>query len=286
MEGDVFERIRARRTGMSPGYRRVADYLARHHRDAAFLPAADVAEAAGVSESLVVRFAASLGYDGYPGLTRELREIVKASLSLPQRLRGRPADLGASTPAADVWRAVAAQDEANLRATVEDPTSSPLEDVLDAMLRARRIYVLGLRGPAHLAGLFGVLLDKAGADVRVITSGDVVMFDALRHIGPHDLLFAFTFARYTRRTLEALRLARMQGAATVVVTDALAAPAVAETDHSLHVRVDSASFQHSYTAVIGLMNALVVAWTLRAPERTLGSLEALEAVLPHDDFLS
>ena len=283
---DLFARLRAHRADLSPGQRRVADHLIAHVEDVAFQSAAEVATAAGVSESLVVRFAAALGYRGYPGLVQELQARVRARASLPERLRRRRVELAADTPAADVWAAVAAQDQANLAATLKDASSSPLEEVVAALLAARTIHVVGLRGSAHLAGLLGLLLDKAGADVRVRTNGDVTLFDQLRSVGAGDVLVAFSFARYTRRTIEALRLARGRGAATVAITDALTAPAVAVADLSLHVQVASASFQHSYAAVVSLLNALVVAWTLRAPDRTLRSLEALEAVLPEGEFLA
>jgi len=282
---DLFARLRAHGADLSPGQRRVADHLIAHPQDAAFQSAAEVAAAARVSESLVVRFAAALGYRGYPGLVQELQGRVRARASLPERLQRRPTELDAATPAQGVWAAVVAQDQANLAATLADASSSPLEEVVDALLASRTIHVVGLRGSAHLAGLLGLLLDKAGADVRVRTSGDVTLFDQLRSLDDRDALVAFSFARYTRRTIEALRLARGRGATTVAITDALTAPAVAEADLSLHVQVASASFQHSYAAVVSLLNALVVAWTLRAPERTLRSLEALEAVLPQDEFL-
>lgn len=284
--GDLFARLRARRDALSPGQRRVADHLVAHPDEAAFQTAAQVAASAGVSESLVVRFAATLGYAGFPGLSRELQDAVRARSSLPERLRRRPSELSADSPAADVWAAVAAQDQANLAATLADPSSSSLDDVVATLLAARTIYVVGLRGSAHLAGLLGLLLDKAGADVRVVTNGDVTLFDQLRRVAVEDVVVAFSFARYTRRTLDALRLARARGARTVVVTDALMAPAVAEAALSLHVQVASPSFQHSYAAVVSLLNAIVVAWTLRAPERTLRSLEALEATLPRDEFLA
>lgn len=285
-EHDLRARVRARHEALTPGQRRVADHLLARPEAAAFQTAAQVAAAAGVSESLVVRFAAALGYAGYPGLVAELRDRVRARASLPERLRRRPAALDAGTPAADVLAAVVAQDRANLEATLAGAAGAPLEDVVAALLAARTIHVVGLRGSAHLAGLLGLLLDKAGAQVRVHTNGDVTLFDRLRAIGPDDVLVAFSFARYTRRTIEALRLARARGATTVAVTDAPTAPAVAEADRALHVQVTSASFQHSYAAVVSLLNALVVAWTLRAPDRTLRSLEALEAVLPEGEFLA
>lgn len=286
MPEQLFDRIRAHRAQMSPGFRRVADYLVGHYKDAAFEPAATVAAAAGVSESLVVRFASSLGYEGYPGLSRELRSMVKARLSLPERLNRAPQKLTGKTPMTQVFQAVIEQDRANLAESLGDASSSPLEDVLAAMLAARKIYLVGLRGSAHLAGLFGLLLDKAGADVVVISHGDVAMFDSMRRVSKQDLVFTFAFARYTRRSVDAQRLARARGAVTVLMTDSLSAPLPCESDHSLHVPLASASFHHSYVAPLSLLNALVVGWTLRAPERTVRSLEAIEELLPDEDFLS
>ena len=98
-------------------------------------------------------------------------------------------------------------------------------------------------------------------------------------------MVAFTFARYTRRSAEALRIARDRGAATIVMTDTPSSPVAGEADLALHVRVASASFQHSYVAAVSVLNALVVGWTLRAPDRTVASLEAIEALLPADAFL-
>lgn len=286
MSDDLIRRIRAKRDGMSPGHQRVADYLVEHYQDAAFRPAAWVAEAAGVSESLVVRFAASLGYAGFRELSGALEAMVKARLSLPDRLRRAQPALNADTPAAELLAHVVALDIGNLEETLAGATAGTLDAAVTALLEARTIYLVGLRGSAHLAGLFGVLLDKAGADVRVVTQGDVVLFDRLRRLGANDALVVFGFARYTRRSLEALRLARTRGAATIVVTDAPTSPVVAEKDLVVTVRVASASFQHSYAAAITVMNAMVAAWALRAPERSLASLEAIEAVIPPDAFLT
>lgn len=286
MPDDLIRRIRARHELMSPGQRRVADHLLENYEEAAFQSAACVARAVGVSESLVVRFAAFLGYDGFRELSATLGEMVKARLSLPERLHRAPPELTADLPGSDLLAHVVDLDRMNLDETLAGPTASVLDSVVSAMLEARTIYLVGLRGPAHLAGLFGLLLDKAGADVVVVSQGDVVMFDRLRRLGDCDLLFAFAFARYTKRSLEALRLARARGATTVVMTDSQTAPVIADGDLVLDVGVASASFQHSYVAAVTVMNALVTAWTLRAPERSLASLEAIEAVIPPDAFMT
>ena len=65
---------------LSPGYRRIADFLLTHYQDAAFMTAAEVARAATVDTALVVRFAQRLGYPGYPELIGDIQEDVKRDL--------------------------------------------------------------------------------------------------------------------------------------------------------------------------------------------------------------
>src|SRR3954462_9628309 len=61
---------------LTPTQRRIAHSLVEHAAKAAYLSAAEVAELAGVSQPSVTRFAMALGYEGYPALRRELRNLV------------------------------------------------------------------------------------------------------------------------------------------------------------------------------------------------------------------
>ncbi|MFD0885510.1 MurR/RpiR family transcriptional regulator, partial [Streptosporangium algeriense] len=60
---------------LTPAQRRIAHCLVQHAGEAAFLSSVEVAELAGVSQPSVTRFAMALGFDGYPALRRQLREL-------------------------------------------------------------------------------------------------------------------------------------------------------------------------------------------------------------------
>ena len=81
------DRIRTIYEHLSPGYRRIADFLLTHYQDAAFMTAAEVARQATVDTALVVRFAQRLGYPGYPELIGDIQEDVKRDLGLSTNLR-------------------------------------------------------------------------------------------------------------------------------------------------------------------------------------------------------
>src|SRR5215813_5943869 len=61
---------------LTPAQRRIAHCLVEHAADAAYLSSGEVAELAQVSQPSVTRFAIALGFDGYPGLRRRIRELV------------------------------------------------------------------------------------------------------------------------------------------------------------------------------------------------------------------
>lgn len=284
--GDPLARLREAGPRLTSGQRRIAAYVASHHHDAAFQSAAAIAERCGVSESSVVRFAAALGYDGFPALSRALQSMLKARLTLPERMRQRPRDRAGGATPAEALDVALERDAANLDEAMRDLDRAAFAATVDALLAARRVFVVGLRGSAHLAALTAVLLGKAGADARALTCGDVGLFDALRDVGAADALLAFSFARYTRRAVDALHLARANGAATIAVTDAPLAPPAGAAEHALVVPVASHAFNHSYVAAVALIDALVLAWASRAEARTLASLESFERVLPAGDLLT
>src|ERR1700749_1004078 len=61
---------------LSPAQRRIAQYLLDHMPDSAFLSSVALARRAGVSQPSVTRFAATLGFSGYPAFRDALRDIA------------------------------------------------------------------------------------------------------------------------------------------------------------------------------------------------------------------
>ena len=74
---ELLGRMEERRSQMSKGQKRLADYVSKNYDKAVFLTAAKLGEVVGVSESTVVRFATQLGYKGYPGFQKALEELVR-----------------------------------------------------------------------------------------------------------------------------------------------------------------------------------------------------------------
>ena len=76
-EYDVFTRINEHYAKMSKGHKAIADYISEHYDQAVFMTAAKLGETLGIRESTVVRFAAGIGYDGYPKFQKALESCLQ-----------------------------------------------------------------------------------------------------------------------------------------------------------------------------------------------------------------
>ena len=272
-ESELIARLNLSGGALSKGHRRIAEYIDEHSDKAAFMTAVTLGQNCGVSESTVVRFATALGYDGYPEMQTALRELVRQRLTASQRF-----DLAGEIEEEDVLGTVLKNDMRNIRQTVDDVSREDFDAAVELLLGARRIYVMGLRSAAPLAQFFGHYLHLIFDEVVMVqnTTGDV--FDEIERVGAGDVVVGVSFPRYSTRTVDCMRFARDNGAKVVAVTDGAMSPLSEVADVRLYAHTDMASFVDSLAAPISVLNALIVALSLRRRDELSAHLKRLESI--------
>ncbi len=211
--------------------------------------------AAGVSESTVVRFAADLGYDGYPAMRKALQEMIKNRLTTVQRIevaRGMISD-------GDLLNSILTSDMEKIRMTLEEIDRDSFDKTVDAIVNARSVYILGLRSSSALAGFLGFYLNFLFDDVRVVNqSAASELHEQMLHVSKEDVCIAISFPRYSRRTIMAMQFARDRGATVVGITDTETSLVAHTADIKLYAKSEMVSFLDSLVAPLSLINALVV----------------------------
>ena len=269
------------KTRLSKGQKRIAQYVEDHYDKAAFMTAQKLGDAVGVSESTVVRFALAMGFSGYPALQKALREMVRNRLTAVQRI-----EIAQEVAEKDVPRKVLTSDMRNIRQTLEDMDEVVFSTVLDALCAAQKIYVLGVRSSAPLAEFLGYYLSFLFEDVHIVTPGIGEIIEPIARAKPGDLLLAISFPRYSRRTLQAMRYAHEHGAATIAITDIPSSPLAQIADHALCAKGTMASFADSLVAPMSILNALIVALSLRKREQVSEHLARMESLWEMDGVYS
>ncbi|HZX38295.1 MAG TPA: MurR/RpiR family transcriptional regulator [Streptomyces sp.] len=266
---------------LSPAQRRIAQYLVDHLTEAAFLSITELAERVGVSQPSVTRFASSLGFSGFPALREALQPIALSAVA------GHP-DTREEIRRNELQAAVDAEIEnlESLRRLLADPNQ--ILDVGRELARSAPLTILGLRISVSLAEYFAYAARRIHPDVRLVTRGGSVAYDALlqsREAGGTWML-AFAMPRHANETLAAMRAARRTGLRVALITDLTLGPLVDEADVALTAGTGSRLVFDSYAAPGVLSAAVLQAMADADPGRTQVRLEGYEqAAEQHDFFL-
>ena len=270
---ELLQRLNHSGKRLSKSHRRIAECIVTHYDKAAFMTASKLGEYVGVSESTVVRFAAALGYDGFPQLQKALQELIRHRLTATQRLE-MTGDMGH----AQVLNKVLKTDIQNIRTTLDELDLATFDAVIESILQARNLYVLGLRASAPLAEFFGHYLNFIFPNVHTVTSGVSDVFEQIARISDEDVLIGISLPRYTSHTVKAMKFARSRGATLIAITDGPLSPLHAEANLCLMAKSDMASFVDSLAAPISLINALIVALSQRRRTQVTDYFDKMENI--------
>lgn len=270
---EIIRRLNLRGRTLSKGHRRIAAFITERSDKAAFMTAVTLGHSCGVSESTVVRFATAMGYEGYPELQAALQELVRQRLTASERF-----NIAGEIKENDVLRTVLKNDMRNIRMTTEDLSQKDFDRAVELLLSARRIYVMGLRSAAPLATFLGHYLRLIFDEVVMVQNTIGEVFDEVERITATDVMVGVSFPRYSTRTVDCMRIARENGARVIGVTDGAMSPLSVVADVCLYAHTDMASFVDSLAAPLSLLNALIVALSLRRREELSARLRRLETL--------
>jgi len=275
MNLDILSVLESEAPTFSKGQRRIAAYITESYDKAAFMTASKLGKIVGVSESTVVRFAVELGYDGYPSMQKAMQEMVLNRLTSVQRIGITNDRLGDQ----DVVSMVLQADAEKLRQTNETVNRDAFQAAVNAILRARRIYVIGVRSAAALSNFAGFYLNYMFDNVHIVTtSGCSEMFEKLVSVQSGDVVLAFSFPRYSTATIKGAQYCRSIGATVIGITNSNISPLGQNSDHVLVAKSDMVSLVDSLVAPLSLVNALLVALASKREEILSQNFDKLESV--------
>ncbi len=256
MTSDVLSLIRENMDGFSKRQRAIANYIMDNYDKAAFMTASRLGKTIDVSESTVVRFAAELGYDGYPEMQQALQEMIRNKLTSIQRIEVSENRLGSN----DVLSAVMQSDMEEIRLSLDRVDRASFSAAVEKIVNAKRIYILGLRSSTAIASFLGFYFNLLFDNVVLVHTTSVSeMFEQVLRIGPGDVMIGISFPRYSSRTVKVMQFASDRGAEVLAITDSEASPLYEIAHTALLAKSDMVSFIDSLVAPLSLVNALIVA---------------------------
>lgn len=213
---------------LSKAERRVGRALLADYPSAGLASAARLAERAEVSPPTVLRFAQSLGYDGFADLQVSLRAELSA------RSNGPITRLTESPPAGGLLDRLLQQARAQNDQAARTLSTLP-ESALEAAVAlladpGRTVYLHGGRFSHLLAQHLAAHLEQLRPGVRVLGDPAGTDLGALLELSRSDVMVLFDYHRYQRSAAELAHRVHRAGATVLLITDDLACPVAPEAE--------------------------------------------------------
>lgn len=224
----VAARTSAALAGLSRAERRVGRALLADYPSAGLSSAARLAERAEVSPPTVLRFAQSLGYDGFAGLQVALRaELTQQSSGPLTRLADAPpagSHLERLLHQARAQNERAEQTLAQLPAAMLEAAVTLMSDV------ARPLHLHGGRFSHLLAVYLAAHLEQLRPGVRLLSDPKGTDLGTMMDLSRRDVVVLFDYHRYHRSAAELAADVHRAGATLLLITDDMACPVAPDAE--------------------------------------------------------
>ncbi len=271
---DLKSLIQRKYPGLPENQRKVADFLVQHLREVPFLSVMEIEARSGASKATVVRLAQSLGFSGFLEMRGELIRGVQSQMKITEMFPLLPA-----RGRGEILTAVADQDVRNINQTINQLDPAIFRDVVGMILRASRVYTLGLGISSLMAKILAYSLSQVAIRTTPLVHDYETFIEQIHQFGRSDLVIAFSFPPYSKETIEVVRAAARRKTPIVAVTDRETSPVGQYAVRVLAVVSQNMLFTNSFSAISVIINALTTEVALRNKSKATKNLKESEKLL-------
>jgi DNA-binding MurR/RpiR family transcriptional regulator len=123
----------------------------------------------------------------------------------------------------------------------------------------------------------GFSLQMIDLPVRSVTGGEEPLALALAFLQPEDVVVGISYRRNPRNVVNAFQAAQPVGAKSIGIAESELSPALQLADYPFVAVMGGVAHSSSPVAAVSLLNAMIAALSLGAPEETAQSLHQVDS---------
>jgi DNA-binding MurR/RpiR family transcriptional regulator len=271
------KQILIKANALNGAQKRLGHYLQTDSSALLLSNVSDLAQAVGVSKSTVVRFAKSLGYKGFPEFKREIQQEMRRKLRAADRMEETFAEIGNDE---NIFAKLIKRDVQLLEETLQAGSFPDFQEAVEIILRARKVFLIGLNASMALAYLLHFRLVRVKKDAHwIFLTGGTSLLEQLAFMDHQDTLIAIDFLQVPREVQTALQHAKKVGTTVLGITDFPNSPIARAAHVCLYAKRGLHTTVNSLTPAFSLVNALAIAVSWAKKSDSIKALADLDKLL-------
>ena len=248
----LMTQIEQQHASMPKRLREIGNFALGHPEAIALSTLAELAAETDIATSAFVRFAQTLGFDGFSQMQAVFRQQVRSSW--PQ-YASRLSDMADVNPA-DHFEALSASAVASIKRLSNSVSMEHLEAAVCKLAGSETIWFAAGGRARPVTAYMKYMLTKLGIRTQEFREAPSEAMRELNLIGPNDVLMVVSFAPYGELTVKLAQEAASRGAEIVSITDTMVSPVALDT--TLLVTEESIFGFRSLCATMNLAQYLAI----------------------------
>jgi len=258
--------------------KKLAEFILNNPEDCAFMSSTELGQMVNVSEPTVIRFAVGLGFSGFPALQEILQNYIKERIKPSEKMR----KFKQTKRKVDIYKEIFRATVENLQVTQEDIHPEILDEIVNKIITAKKIYITGFRRSFSVAYLLSYNLSTLLRNIVLIDANYGLLFDKTIDMDKNDICIGISFPRYATQTYQIIQYGKGEGCTTIVITDSIISPIAQVADYVLTAKYEIPSFFHSNICAFALIDC-IVAEVSRKKQKSIKLLAEFEKSLQEWD---
>lgn len=241
----------------------------------------EIARDNNIHISAITRLAQKLGFKGFPGL----KEVFRTSLRHRKKFYSEQVKNFLRKGAGDhdgkrsLLERVIQDEWSNVMLMADNFDEKKFAAIIELMINAENILIVGLRGSYPLAHYLGFYLKMIRDNVSLTGQAGHMLADDLSVLRPGDLLIAISIAPYTKVTADACSIGKLQHADIVTITDSFSSPLAIETDNFIITSTQGDYFFNPLVSAIICIETLLSELVKQLGDKAIQRLNHTEYIL-------
>ncbi len=250
---DISKRIRNVYHDLSKGHKRIANIVLREPSKAKEYSSLRLANTAGVSESTVIRFIKTVGYESFVEFRQAIVDEIQSRMEQPEKI----VTATKGVMRADLWKKTLAMDIGNVKYTIDHLDTRAFEDTVDLSIRSKRKYIIAFGNDLLPAKMLYDNFVTIFENVTLLSSSDNY-FAHLLSLTRGDQVVIFSISDKSKELLGLTKYVKSKKSSIVLIANHPSSPLAEYADHLIAARSETPSFVESYAAAFGIINALTL----------------------------
>ncbi|MEX6494495.1 MurR/RpiR family transcriptional regulator [Fusobacterium animalis] len=207
-------------TKLTKKEKRIAEFFLDEEQRVFLMNVADIAKTIDVSDTSVIRFIKSLGFENFTDFKNSGQEDIKSRLDKTNDFI-KNLDIIKENSIEQLY-IHKINEEVNK--IFNSSSQKQIKKISNLIMKAKNKYIVGFKSTAGIANFFGVRLGFMLENVSTFNIDDSVVVNSIFNIKQEDILIIFDYPMYSKVAVVLAKIARENKAKILLFTDSDNAP--------------------------------------------------------------